>query len=124
MVRRQNGHARVPWNPRREPVGDALRHAGQFREGDAFNRLLPLNLKRNVVGELPGRFLKPLVEGGHGSEEILQGRTSEANPAPPPRPTERRASMRIPRRGRTQRITNLQARATTKMTPLAFWNFS
>ena len=28
----------------------------------------PLNLKRNVVGELPGRFLESLVEGGHGSK--------------------------------------------------------
>ena len=26
---------------------------------------LPLNLKRNVVGKLPGRFLEPLIEGGH-----------------------------------------------------------
>jgi hypothetical protein len=41
--------------------------------------LLALNLKRNVVGKLPGRFLESLVEGGHGSEEILQGRASEAN---------------------------------------------
>ena len=65
MVCRQNCDARIPWNPRRKPVRDALRHAGQFREGDSLNRLLPLNLKCNVVGELPGRFLEPLVEGGH-----------------------------------------------------------
>src|ERR1039458_2066326 len=65
MVRRQNRDARVPWNPRREPARHALRHARQFRKGDALHRLLPLNLKGNVVGELPGRFLKPLVEGGH-----------------------------------------------------------
>ena len=52
-------------NPRREPVGDALRHPGQFREGDALDCLLALNLKGNVIGELAGRFLKALVEGGH-----------------------------------------------------------
>jgi hypothetical protein len=34
--------------------------------------LLPLDLKRNIVGKLSGRFLKPLVEGWHESEEILQ----------------------------------------------------
>ena len=67
-------------NPRREPVRDTLRHLGQFGEGNALDSFLSLNLKRNVVGELPGRFLESLVEGGHGSEEILQGRTSEANP--------------------------------------------
>src|SRR5260370_16794952 len=99
MVRRQNRHARVPWHPSREPVGYALRHPGQFRKSDTFNRLLPLNLKGNVIGERPGRFLEPLVEGGHGSEKILQGRTSEANPAKPsPRPTEGLATLRLPRR--------------------------
>src|SRR5271157_2312899 len=66
MVRRQNGHARVSWHARREPVRHALRHPRQLREGDTLHRLLPLNLKGNVVGELPGRFLKSLVEGGHG----------------------------------------------------------
>src|SRR5208337_442059 len=65
MVRRQNRHARVPWNPRREPVRYALRHPGQFREGDSLHRLRPLNLQGNVVGELPGRFLEALVESGH-----------------------------------------------------------
>src|SRR5208337_5586215 len=65
MVRRQNRNARVTRHPRRDPVRDALRHAGQFREGDTLNRLLPLNLEGNVAGKLPGRFLEPLIEGGH-----------------------------------------------------------
>src|SRR5208282_4246036 len=69
MVRRQNRNARVPRHASREPMCHALRHPRQFREGDTLYRLLPLNLKGNVVGELPGRFLKPLVEGGHGSSE-------------------------------------------------------
>jgi len=81
MVRRQNRDARIPWHACREPARHALRHPRQFRKGDTLDRLLPLNLKGNVVGELAGRFLESLVEGGHRSKEILQGRTSEAKPA-------------------------------------------
>src|SRR5271157_4578069 len=66
MVRRQNRDASVPCNPRREPARHALRHPRQLREGDPLHRLPPLNLKGNVVGKLPGRFLKTLIEGGHG----------------------------------------------------------
>src|SRR5271166_3156260 len=69
VVSCENGDARVAWNPRREPTGDTLCHTGEFGEGDAFDCLLPLNLEGNVVGELPGRFLKSLIEGGHGSEK-------------------------------------------------------
>ena len=74
MVRRQNRHTRIPWHASREPVRNALRHPSQFREGDPLNRLRPLNLERNVPGELPGRFLESLVEGGHvGGEYTKDG---------------------------------------------------
>lgn len=72
MIGSQNRYPRVARNSRREQVGYALRHPRQFREGDALQCLLALNLKGNVVGELAGRFLESLVEGGHGSQEILQ----------------------------------------------------
>src|SRR5271155_1173718 len=88
MIRRQNCHARVPWNPCREPVRHALRHSRQLREGDPLHRLLALDLKGNVLGKLLGRFLNSLVKGGHGPEEILQGRAGEANPAASSTPIE------------------------------------
>src|SRR5271169_5956768 len=72
MIRRQNRHARISRNPRRKPVRDALRHAGEFRKGDSLNRLLPLNLKGNVVGKLSGRFLETLIEGGHVRSEYTK----------------------------------------------------
>src|ERR1700686_1411012 len=72
MVRRQNRHSRIPRDACRKPVRPALRHPGQFGKRNPLHRLVPLNLKRNVVGKFPGRFLKPLVEGWHESEKILQ----------------------------------------------------
>src|SRR5208282_542765 len=72
MIGRQNRHPSVPWNARREPVRHALRHASEFGERNALHRLLALNLQRNIVRELPGRFLESLIERGHSPQEILQ----------------------------------------------------
>ena len=77
MIRSQNRNPGIGRYATCQPLPNALRHVRQFGKGNALDGLSALNFKRHIVGKLSGRFLKTLIERGHGSEVNILKRANE-----------------------------------------------